>query len=60
MLKRIQINRNSPENKALKEIYDNAFPYDERVPYYDYSIYLIQWVVNLLPIMMERICWECL
>ena len=36
MLKRIQINRNSPENKALKEIYDNAFPYDERVPYYDF------------------------
>ena len=36
MLKRIQINRNSPENKALKEIYDNAFPYDEKVPYYDF------------------------
>ena len=36
MLKRVQITRDSPENKALKEIYDNAFPIEERVPYYEF------------------------
>ena len=36
MLRRVSINRDSPENKRLKEIYDNAFPIEERVPYYDF------------------------
>ena len=33
MLRRVEINRNSPENEKLKVIYENAFPVDERVPF---------------------------
>ena len=36
MLRRVKLNRDSPENKELKELYEEAFPYEERIPYYDF------------------------
>ena len=34
MLRRVDINRDSAENELLRAIYDNAFPIEERIPFY--------------------------
>ena len=35
MLRRVELKRDSPENKVLKELYEEAFPLGERIPYYE-------------------------